>query len=132
MSDDRPSIPDPFAAWREWVSQSERQWNAFFNQVMGSDQYTQSMGRLMEMYVTAQKGLGDMLERYFTTLNLATRTDVLALGERLVGIENRLTAIEAALRAASPRDDALAAAAPSLARPPRTRKPPPEGARRQP
>ncbi len=110
--------------WREWISQSERQWNAFFNEVMGTDQYTQAMSRFMDMYVHGQKSLGEAMGRYFTTLNVATRTDVLALGDRLVAIEERLAAIEAGLRTAGSRDEGGATPAPSAPRPARTRKPP--------
>ena len=113
--------------WREWVTQSERQWNAFFNEVMGTDQYTQAMSRFMDMYMKGQKSLGEAMGRYFTTLNVATRTDVLALGERLVAIEERLAAIEAGLSAAGSRDERGATRVPSAPRPPRTKKPPATG-----
>src|SRR5262245_33245804 len=110
--------------WREWVSQSERQWNKFFNDVMGTDQYTQAMSRFTEAYVAGQKSFGEAAGRYLAAMNVATRTDVLALGDRLVAIEERLAAIEASLRATGSRDERRAAPTAAPVGPPRTKKPP--------
>jgi hypothetical protein len=131
VTDQRPAVPDPMAMWRDWVAQSERQWNAFFNEVMGTDQYTQTMSRFTDMYVSGQKSLGEAMGRYFTALNVATRTDVLALGERLVAIEDRLAALDTTLRSSPQRDEPRSTPT-SVARPPRTKKPPSVGERTAP
>jgi polyhydroxyalkanoic acid synthase PhaR subunit len=119
----RPSIPDPFSMWREWVSQSERQWNSFLNQVMGTDQYTQQMSQMMDTYLGMQKSFGEAMGRYLTTMNVATRTDVLSLGERLAAIEDRLRNIEMGARSPESRVATGVISAPSVPRPPRTKKP---------
>jgi len=110
--------------WREWIVQSERQWNKFFNDVMGTDQYNQAMSRFMDIYLNGQKTLGEMMGRYLTGLNVATRSDVLAIGERLAAIDDRLTAIERHLGSPSGTDEASSSPASTAARPPRTRRPP--------
>lgn len=124
MAEQTPPSPDPLAAWREWVSQSERQWNAFLNETMATEAYGQSVGRFMEMYVAMQKTLADAMGRYVTALNLPARTDVLALGDRLGAIETRLAGIEqrlARLASAAPRE---ARSEIDTLRPPRTKQPP--------
>jgi polyhydroxyalkanoic acid synthase PhaR subunit len=115
-------MPDPFAMWREWVTQSERQWNAFFNELMGTEQYSQSMGRLMALSLEQQKRMSETMGRYLGALNLPTRSDVFSLGDRLASIEKRLASIEERmdrLVGAEPRRDL----APTVPRPPRTKKP---------
>jgi hypothetical protein len=90
---------------------------------MGSDQYSQWMGRMMETYVTMQKNMAESMSRYLGALNLPTRTDILTLGDRLAMIEDRLAGIERMLTAgtsAAPTDGATAAA---TMRPPRTKQP---------
>jgi polyhydroxyalkanoic acid synthase PhaR subunit len=108
--------------WREWVAQSERQWNAFFNEVMGTEQYSQSMGRLMALSLDQQKSMSEAMGRYLGALNLPTRNDVFALGDRLAGIEKRLASIEERLERLV-GGEAVPASAPSPPRPPRTKRP---------
>jgi polyhydroxyalkanoic acid synthase PhaR subunit len=116
---------DPFAMWRDWVAQSERQWNAFLNDAMATDEFTQSMSRFLDVYLNIQKNMNDVMSRYFSVLNVPTRTDVLSLGDRLSGIEDRLGAIEHAIASLKPAADASAArsGASPAPRPPRTKKP---------
>ena len=134
MSEPKSPLPDPFAMWREWVNQSERQWNTFFNDVMATDQYTQSMGRFVEAYVSGQKSLADTMARGFAALNVASRTDVLSLGDRLAAIEHRLARIEARLdpTAAAAGGRGSGEAVPPTNRPPRTKTPPAQGSGRTP
>lgn len=113
---------DPFAAWRDWLSQSERQWNTFLNDAMATDEFGQSVGRFMDVYLGMQRSMNDMMGRYLTTLNMPTRADVLALANRLTDIEGRLGELEDALRQVSVATGESEAEGP-IARPPRTKKP---------
>lgn len=119
----QPAAPaDPFALWREWLSNSERQWNQAFNDAMATDQFSQSMGQMMDLYLNFQKNVSEVMGRYFTMLNLPTRTDILSLGDRLQEIEQRLTGIELKLSAAAAGSGNGAAAA-RRPKPARTKKP---------
>lgn len=115
---------DPFALWRDWVADSERQWNAFLNNAMATDEFSQAMGRFMDIYLNMQKSMNEVMGRYLQSANMPTRNDILALGERLSQIDDRLgrleTAIAAGLSAKAPPSRTPASAP---ARPPRTRKP---------
>jgi len=113
---------DPFALWRDWVANSERQWNGFLNNAMATDEFSQTMGRFMDVYLNLQKNMNEVMGRYLQTINVPTRNDILALGERLSQIEDRLSGIENTLRANAAPLPAPAAAA-AVARPPRTKKP---------
>ena len=117
---------DPLAMWREWLSQSERQWNTFFNESMSTPQYSQNVGRFMELYVAAQRQLGETMGRHLAALNVPTRADVLGLGERLIGLETRLARIEAALARLVPdgAGGSPGGASIPVERPPRTKRPP--------
>lgn len=116
---DKATTADPLAMWREWVATSERQWNAFLNNAMATDEFSQAMGRFMDVYLNMQKTMNETMGRYFQAINVPTRDDVVALGQRLSQIEDRLARMEDALRASS-----QAPAAPAAPRPPRTKKPP--------
>ena len=123
MSQSQTATPDPFAQWRDWLTQSERQWNSFLNDVMSTDQFSEGMGRMMDMQLTMQKNLNETMGQYFAALNMPSRTDVLSLGNRLTEIEERLTGIEDALRALMPEAKRAEPATPTVM-PPRTKKPP--------
>ena len=122
MADQKTPAADPFTAWRDWLGQAERQLNSFFNNVMGSDQYARSMGQFNDFSMNMQKSMNETMGRYFSSLNLPTREDFAALGQRLASIEARL-----GTREGKPGDaaEAAAAAAPTMPRPPRTRQPAP-------
>ncbi len=119
---------DPIAAWRDWMNQSERQWNSFLNEAMATDEFSRSMGRGMDMFLNAQGQMNEALGRILTSMNIPTRTDVMAIADRLASIEERLLSIEMQLTAARVNGAATAVDSATSARiaperPPRTRKP---------
>ena len=118
--DRSPANSDPFAWWRDWLVQSERQWNSALNEMMGSDQFASSMGRWMELYLGVQKNVNETLGRALTGMNVPNRDDVVELGHRLSAIEERLARIETLIE----RSTGVSAASPERRRPPRTRNPP--------
>ncbi len=116
---------DPLALWRDWVANSERQWNSFLNNAMATDEFSQTMGRMMDVYLNVQKQMNEVMGRYLQVINVPTRNDVIAIGERLSQIEERLVSIEDAITAGQRATGAEPATtgAPPAARPPRTKKP---------
>jgi polyhydroxyalkanoic acid synthase PhaR subunit len=119
---------DPFTMWREWLNQSERQWNGFLNEAMSTEQFSQAMGRSMDLMLNFQRNMNEAMGRYFSALNIPTRTDIMSLGDRLSAIEERLVEMEQLLaRIQPPAASANADNAPrpraEVPRPPRTRKP---------
>ena len=91
---------------------------------MSTDQYTQGMGQFMDLYLNMQQSMNEAMGRYLSALNLPTRSDILALGERLSMIEDHIVSIEAAVTALTPSAPAKASvSAASVKRPPRTKQP---------
>lgn len=127
MSKTQTAPPDPTAAWseawRDWMTQSERQWNEFFNQMMGTEEFSQNMGRNLDVFLHFQKTMSEAMGPYLTAMNVPTRADVLALGDRLLGVENRLAAIEAQLSTLQASVEAGSPGAKNNAKPRRTRRP---------
>ncbi len=123
MADDRPAPkppPDPFAMWREWVTQSEHQMNKAFNEMMGTEQFARASGGWIEAMTMFQQTMNEGAQRYFQAMNLPTRTDVAELAERLAAVEERLLRIESLLAQAMGRKGDASPAP----RPARTRRPP--------
>lgn len=89
--------PDVTEFWRQWLTESERQFNAFFNSSMNNDAFARTAGSYMEMYAGFQRLLAEGMQRYLTFVNMPSRTDVIGLGEMLRVIEARLARIEDSL-----------------------------------
>ncbi len=110
--------------WRDWLTQSERQVNAFFGEALNQDVSAKSVAGFMEMYATLQRLLAEGMQRYLAFVNMPSRSDVTGLGETLRSIEDRLARIEETLQIAA---DAVDARERSVLQhePPRTRQAPP-------
>ncbi len=113
------NLQNPLDLWRQFLTDSERQWNGFFKEVLGTDTFSNAMNAWVEASLTVQRMVADNLERYYTAFNIPTHNDLMALGERMKGIEEGLARMEAAMLAQSPH---LAAARPTY-KLPRTKQP---------
>ena len=115
--------PDFVQLWRDWVTQSERQFSAFFNDSMNSEAFARTMGGQVEMYATFQRMLADGMERYLSMMNMPSRTDIVGLGETLRSLEARLARIEETLQIAAEAVDSDGRKAAPPTKPARTRRP---------
>jgi len=92
--------------WRDWLTQSERQVNAFFGDALNQDASARSVAGFMEAYATLQRLLAEGMQRYLAFINMPSRNDVTGLGEMLRSIEDRLARIEETLQIAADAVDA--------------------------
>ncbi len=113
--------------WRAWLTETERQWNGFFAQVLGTDAFARFLGSYTEGYALLQRYLNRSMERYLNTFNLPTHADIVELGERLASIEERLNSLEASIRHLAEAVGVPAAVPVTHLRPRRTRQPQGEG-----
>ena len=109
---------DPFDMWRQWMDRAERQMNAALNELMDSDSFSKTQSKAMEAMLKMQAGMNDATQRYFGTINVATRTDVLSIANQLSEIEARLHNIESMISSQVSAEGA----AESRPRPRRTKK----------
>jgi len=109
--------------WRNWLTETERQWNSFFSEVMGRDSFGRVAGSYMEFYSVVQRALNQGMERYLNTFNLPTHSDIVELGERLHNIEERLASLEANLNNLATATGIATSAPVTQLRPRRTRRP---------
>ena len=121
----QPSSPfDPLSMWRDFVSQWEKGSNEMGNQTMASDPFRQGLHGGMNASLQVQKALGEMMAKFLTSLNLPTRDDVVALGDRLESIDSHLGQIARLLEGREGGASVSSVGTSSAtARPPRTRQP---------
>ena len=118
---------NPLDLWRQFITDSERQWNGFFKDVLGTDGFSSSMNTWVEASLSVQRMIADQLERSYTAFNIPTHNDLVALGERMKGIEDTLARLEAAVVAGAPVSAVSAAMV--RPKPARTKRPPVSAAR---
>jgi polyhydroxyalkanoic acid synthase PhaR subunit len=99
---------DAFAVWRQLYDANEKAWNAALEQSMGTSEFGESSGRLLETMLAAQKSVRDNMRAYLETMNVPTREDIARLGELVIGLEeksdqiaDRLEALDDVIRAQS-------------------------------
>jgi ribosomal protein L12E/L44/L45/RPP1/RPP2 len=97
---------DPFETWRQLYDANERAWSTALGEAMGSPEFADSSGKMLETMLAAQKSVRDNMRTYLESMNVPTREDIARLGELVVGLEekidqvvDRLDVIEEAVRA---------------------------------
>jgi hypothetical protein len=116
---------DPAVIWQTMIGEMEKGFNTFANQAMTSPEFSRVMNQAGGVSAGVQKQLGELMEKYLTSMNLPSRAQMTGIGERLNAIESRLNEVTALLRQANltgtPGDQSLSP------RPPRTKQPPSSG-----
>lgn len=115
---------NPLDTWRQFITDSERQWNGFFKDVLGTDTFSSAMNTWVEASLTIQRMVADNLERYYTAFNIPSHGDLVALAERMKGVEEALTRIETAVLKGAPKSASRRAKAQPTPKPARTKRPP--------
>ena len=121
---DESEVQNPIELWRQFITDSERQWNGFFREVLGTDQASGAINAWMETSVTIQRMVADNMMRYFETFNIPTHNDLLALGERMKAIEDTMVRLESAVGVGVSKTRTVDRTTLARPRPSRTRKPP--------
>lgn len=114
---------DPGQLWRAWLSETERQLNGFFGEVLGTEEFARMSGNFVDGYAVIQRSLNQSMERYLNTFNLPTHSDIIELGERLNNIEERISSLESAIRNLAEASGMETTATVTPLRPRRTRRP---------
>ena len=115
---------DPVAMWQNMLGEMEKGFNSFANQAMASPEFSKVVNQVGGVTAGAQKQLGELMEKYLTSMNLPSRAMMVGLGERLQSIESQLNEIKALLHQVH---NTSGTAAPPAPKPPRTRRPPQAG-----
>jgi SMC interacting uncharacterized protein involved in chromosome segregation len=111
---------DPVANWQEMVQKWEQEVNNWSSKFTETEQFGATMSQATKMSMVAQKALNDRMESLLRSLNLPSKTQVEALGERLDAIEEAIERLRLSLEPGAQIPDAPS----PVPAPSRTRKPP--------
>ena len=121
-----PSLWDPLGIWRDLAPRLEKGLERLANRGVKSDAFARGMHGALRASLIASKLRRALQDRLFEALNLPSRTDLLALGDRLQAVEDSVIGLSAALERSA--GSGVPARAGLPAPPPRTRRPAPDAA----
>ena len=129
MAEERRRGFDPLQGLRELLDKGERSLNEALAQRSTSDRSQAVRSGLSRILLDAQKRNWELWGRWFRTINVPTRSDVIRLGKTLAQLEQRMAQLESSLRRLERRNGAAEErpaprAANERPRPSRTRLPP--------
>jgi hypothetical protein len=117
---------DPVAMWHNLLGEMEKGFNAFANQAMASPEFSKVVNQVGGASAGAQKQVGELMEKYLTSMNLPSRAQLANFGERLQAIESQLNEITALLRQVH-NNTGTPNGVSAIPKPLRTKRPPPSG-----
>ena len=94
---DSGSTFDPMKAWRDWVVGSEREWSEAVSQITKNDAVARALGQEVNAAVYRQQMLTQSMAAPMAMMNMPTRDDIVALGERIGRLEDAVARVEAAV-----------------------------------
>ncbi len=82
--------PDPFAFWARVYEAGEQAWTAAMRDAIAAPSYATLQGKWLDVTLSYQKLLRDLVSAQLASLNVPTRDDVARVGELSVGIEEKV------------------------------------------
>ena len=116
-------VNDPVALWQKMLGEMEKGFNSLASEALASPQFSKAMNQAGGVTAGAHKQLGDLMEKYFISMNMPSRSQMTGIAERLQTIEGQLSDIKLLLQEMQKQAGAVPPTS-VPARPPRTRKPP--------
>ena len=89
---------EPLRLWREWYQKSEKSWNEAVTNLLEDDRVAKSTGKYLKEAIHAQRMFTDAMAKYLANLNLPSRSDVLALSDRVGKVEDALAGLQVEIR----------------------------------
>ena len=116
--DETPAAFDPMKAWRDWFVKNERDWSESITRMIKDDSVSSALGQELKAQLYQQQAFAKSMAGPMARMNLPTRDELVALGERIGQLEDAVARVEALLV------QAQAGSAHAPPKPPRTRKAP--------
>jgi len=86
----QPDQKELFALWRQLYDANEQVWSKASGEFMDTPAFAQWQGKMLETFLGFQKAWKDSATAQLEAANIATRDDVVRLGELIVGLEEKV------------------------------------------
>ena len=115
-----PAFPDLGDLWRNLLRQWEDAGNSLGTDAMKSPEFGKFMNQATSSSAALQSVFADLSAKYLAALNLPTKSDIIAIAERLHAIEKRIEEMQLAMAEGQSRGPAGR----GFVKPTRNRQPP--------
>lgn len=119
----QPDQKELFALWRQLYDANEQVWSKASGEFMDTPAFAQWQGKMLETFLGFQKAWKESTTAQLEAANIATRDDVVRLGELIVGLEEKVDQLadrlDARPKAATPTNKANPAKKAKAAKRPR-------------
>jgi polyhydroxyalkanoic acid synthase PhaR subunit len=99
-SREAPDQKDLLALWRQLYDANEKVWSQATGEFMETPAFAQWQGKMLETFLGFQKAWKDSATAQLEAANIATRDDLVRLGELIVGLEEKVDQLADRLGAA--------------------------------
>lgn len=89
---------DPLRTWREWYQKSEKQWSDTLSGILGNDQFAQTTGKYVQEAMHLHRMFTESMAQYLSALNIPSRTDIIALSDRVGELEDHVAGLQVEVR----------------------------------
>lgn len=98
-----PMSPDLMSQWKQFLDQSIDAWSRALSQTMNTEAFAQMLGKYLDQWLVTtapmKKAAEHGVDQTLQTLNLASRSQLIAVAKQIVELEERVERIEEAVNA---------------------------------
>lgn len=95
----KEKINDPAAFFRQSYGEMEEGWSKLWEQLLSSPVYAQTMGALMDAYLSSQQAVQTNLKKYMESLNIPTKDDLARVAYQVVQAEQKISELQKEIKA---------------------------------
>jgi hypothetical protein len=102
-----PASPDLLKQWKKFLDDWIEAWTKALEQVMGTEEFAQAMGKTLDQFLAIQRRAREGMERSnkatLDTLGLPSKAQVVGVARQLMDLEDRIETIDDKLDAIASR-----------------------------
>ncbi len=91
---DQQNVFDPFLAWKDMYDKTESYWGKVIGENMNREEFSQWMGKVLNMNLQYQQVVNDTTTRYFGQLNIPSKDDISNVASLVVNVEEKVEELE--------------------------------------
>jgi polyhydroxyalkanoic acid synthase PhaR subunit len=91
---EQQKVFDPFLAWKEMYDKTEAYWGKVLGENMNKEEFSQWMGKVLNLNLQYHQALNETTGRYFQQVNIPTKDDVANVASLVINVEEKVEALE--------------------------------------